>query len=623
MRKKTLVCLLCALTVALAACFALGAEIALPGPAPIQPQVLPTPVPPAAMPAQPALAPEKIPTGPAAAAPAAAQIPIVDIVVIGSEYVSPSEITTAIGSKVGGFYSEDQLARDREAVLRMGWFQTVSAEREVVENGVRLVFRVRENPVVRDVRFEDPKEQPLRVMAREQLLAVMKTRPGMVYNRQQLDVDAQAIEELYRSKGYILAIVIGVKQVSEQGVLTLQIAEGEIESTKITGNTYTKTYVIQRYIHTKPGEVYSAKKVSADVKRITNTGYFESVRTDAEVGEQPGKIILIFIVVERQRTGQATVGGAYTSVQGLIGFVDLSKTNLHGTGQTVSIRGEFGGMRSYELGYRNPWIMSPETRLNLGIYDRFILRQAFLTTPEGQRNVLYRERRTGGNVVLGRPLSDFTTAYVGLRRDDVSLADISVADQQFLTGPAFASRQVRSLSLTTVTDTRENPNNPRGGKYHQFATEFAGIFGGSHFNKYSTDNRRYFPIGKKSVLAMRLIGGLVTGDAPYLEQFLIGGPDSLRGYRIDRFAGSHMVILNTEYRFPLSSNLTGVGFVDAGDAWGGPIASDLFFRSDKSFKTHLGYGVGVRIQTPVGPIRLDLGFSKEGAETHFGIANMF
>lgn len=617
MKTTTLTLLLCALATILAAGFAFGAELALPEVAPAQPEVSPAPAQ-----AAPTLAPEAVPT--AAAVPAPAQTPIVDVVVVGNDHVAVTEITGAISSKVGGFYSEDQLARDRESVLRLGWFQTVSAEREMVENGVRLVFRVRENPVIRDIQFNGAK-----MLTRDQLLAVMQTRPGAIYNVRRLEQDAAAIEELYRSKGHILAIVLQVEQITEQGVLTLDIAEGVIESIKITGNTYTKTYVIQRYIHVKPGEVYNAKQVSADVKRISDTGYFESVRTDAEVGEEPGKIILIFIVVERQRTGQATVGGAYTSVQGIIGFVDLSKTNLHGTGQSVSVRGEFGGRRSYEFGYRNPWIMSPETRLNFGVYDRFILREAFITDPTGaRRNILYRERRAGGNLVLGRPLSDFTTLYLGLRRDDVSISDLTAEEAQFLSGPSFAAREVRSVSLTSVTDTRDNPGTPAAGKYHQFSTEFAGLFGGVHFNKYSMDNRRYVTLGKNKqglprVWATRLIAGTVTGDAPYLEQFLIGGQDTLRGFRIDRFAGSHMLVLNTEYRLPLSKQLTGVGFVDVGDAWGGLIGNDPFFQGDKKPKAHVGYGVGVRIQTPVGPIRLDLGFSSEGAETHFGIANMF
>lgn len=369
--------LLCALAIGLGVGIAAGAELPLPGAAPAAPEAVSAPVT-----AAPVLAPEATPTK--AATPAPAQMPIVDIEVVGREHVSAEEITAVISSKIGGFYSEDQLERDREAVLKLGWFQTVSKESEVAENGVRLIFRVRENPVIQDIQFNG-----IKMLSREQLLAVMQTKPGAIYNVRRLEQDAAAIEELYRSKGYILAIVLQVEQMTDQGVLTLDIAEGVIESVKITGNTYTKTYVIQRYIRVKPGEVYNAKAVSADVKRISDTGYFESVRTDAEVGEEPGKIVLILIVVERQRTGQATVGGAYTSVQGIIGFVDLSKTNLHGTGQSVSVRGEFGGRRSYEFGYRNPWIMSPETRLNLGVYDRFILREAFVTDPTGaRRNIL-------------------------------------------------------------------------------------------------------------------------------------------------------------------------------------------------------------------------------------------
>jgi len=643
---RSLMPLLCLCLLFALACCAFGAEGVVPGASQVQPQASPSPSTPAAAPvapaaqpaapiettpAQPTLAPETTPTQATAAPevkpapaekPAALPIPIVDIQIAGNEHVQTEDIRAAITSKVGGFYTEEQLTRDREAVLRLGWFQTVSAEREVVENGVRLVFRVRENPVIKDVQF-----QGISVLTRDQLLAVMRTKPGTIYNIQLLALDGQAIEELYRSSGYSLAFVLD-QSITDQGVLVLGIAEGMIESIRITGNTHTKTYVIQRYVHTKPGEVYNARKVQTDVARLSQHGWFESVRTDAEVGEQPGKVILIFVIVEKQRTGQAVVGGAYTSVQGIIGFVDLSKTNLKGTGQSLSLRGEFGGVRSYELGYRNPWIMSPETRLNLGIYDRFILRQAFVTAPDGsRRDILYRERRTGGNVLFGRPVSDHTTYYLGVRRDDVSLSDVAAADQPFLTGVAFRPSKVRSLSLSSVTDTRDNPSNPVGGAFHQFATEFAGVFGGSKFNKYTTDNRRYFRVGTRTglpkVFAVRLIGGMVSGSAPYLEQFLIGGPDSLRGYRVDRFAGSHMVVLNAEYRFPLTKNLVGVGFVDAGDAWGGAIGSDPFFQSDKTFKIRLGYGVGVRVQTPVGPLRLDLGFSSEGAETHFGVAQMF
>jgi len=579
--------------------------------------VPPAEAPPAAVP--PAAVPEAGPAQPEEAVPPPPPpAPIVSIEVVGNKEIPLDEITAVITSQVGGRYSEETATRDRQAVLNLGWFQTVALERESVENGVRLVFRVVENPVIQDIQFEGAGK-----LTPDQLLSVMQTKPGTVYNTYRLARDAQAVEDLYQKNGYSLALVIG-QRIDEQHILTLVIAEGVIESVEVRGNTYTKPRVIRRYVRTRPGDTYNDKQVSQDVARIANTGFFETVRRDAEVGREPGKVILVITVVEKQRTGEATVGGAYTSDQGMIGFVGLTKTNLRGSGQTISLRSEFGGRRTYELGYRNPWIMTPETRLSLGLYDRSIFREAFVTTPGGARqSILYDEKRTGGSVSLGRPVSDYTTYYVSLRRDDVSISGLSEEEKPYLAGAAFLPREVRSITLASVTDTRDNLYNPHRGAFHQLSFEFAGVFGGSSFNKYTLDTRRYFRMGGRSVLAMRLLAGTVTGDAPYLEQFLVGGPDSLRGYRTDRFAGSRMAIVNTEYRFPLSSNLVGVGFVDVGSAWGGAIAADPFFLGEQSLTAHVGYGVGVRVNTPIGPLRLDLGFSGEGTETHFGVYQMF
>jgi len=546
--------------------------------------------------------------------------PIVSIEVVGNEQIETDTIRKAIKSEEGGQFSEGQVALDRKAVLSLGWFWRVSVDRESVENGIRLVFHVVENPVIRELQFQGNKE-----LTRDDLLAVMETKPGQVYSAPLLVRDAEAIQDVYGSKGYILAMVLE-PSMSEEGVLTLVIAEGEIEEIKITGNTHTKTYAIRRYIRTKAGEAYNDRKVASDVAKLTSLGWFETVRRDAEVGTEPGKVIVVITVVEKRRTGTVSVGGGYSSVQGIVGFVDLTKSNLTGNGQAVSIRGEFGGQTSYEFGYQHPWVMTPETRLSLGIYDRLILREAFVTDDLGERrSILYDERRNGGNFTLGRPISDSTTVFVGMRSDDVSISGLTEDEEGYLTGPAFEPRKVRSITLAAVNDTRSDLYNPRRGSYERLSAEFAGLlFGGTEFNKYVLDTRRFFRMGAKNTLAMRLLVGTVSGDPPYLEQFLIGGSETLRGYRTDRFVGTKMGILNTEYRMPIGGNLLGVLFVDVGDAWGGSVAGSLLEDTvHDSFTSHLGYGVGVRVKTPIGPLRLDLGFSEEGTETHFGVRNTF
>jgi outer membrane protein insertion porin family len=555
---------------------------------------------------------------PAPSVPAAIPAPITSVEVAGNENIPTEDILAVIGSKVGLGYSEEQVAQDRKAVLALGWFKTVAVERESLESGIRLVFRTSENPVVTDIQFEG-----IRELTRDELLAVMETKPGAVYNLPRLRRDWDAMEALYHSKGFILAQV-EMPRMTQEGVLRLSIAEGEIEAIEIRGNTRTKTHAIRRYLRTKVGDTYNEAKLARDIAQLMSLGWFETVNRDADAGEEWGKAVVIINVVEKRKSGEATFGGGYSSVEGFVGFVDVSKGNLFGTGQMASVRAEFGGRTSYELGYRHPWIMTPETRMNVGLYNRLILREALVTPEEGgQQTVLYDEHRRGGNITFGRPLSDRTTVYLSLRRDDLSISDLDETEQAFLAGTTFQPSSVRSLSLAATTDTRDNRYNPRKGAFRQLSAEFAGIFGGVDFTKYSADFRRYFRISADSVVAMRLLGGTVTGDAPYLEQFLIGGSETLRGYRSDRFVGARMVVLNTEYRFPVTENLLGVVFVDLGDAWGGSVADDPFVLGDASFDANLGYGAGIRVRTPIGPLRLDLGFSEEGTETHFGLSHMF
>ncbi len=145
--------------------------------------------------------------------------------------------------------------------------------------------------------------------------------------------------------------------------------------------------------------------------------------------------------------------------------------------------------------------------------------------------------------------------------------------------------------------------------------------GSSNFDKYSGDIRRYYPVGPKDTFATRLLVGTITGSPPYLEEFMIGGTESLRGYQTDQFVGTNLALLNTEFRVPMGKKLIGVAFVDVGDAWGGPTAAET--EGDISFTAHVGYGLGVRVATPIGPLRLDFGLGSGGVQTHFGISQMF
>jgi len=152
------------------------------------------------------------------------------------------------------------------------------------------------------------------------------------------------------------------------------------------------------------------------------------------------------------------------------------------------------------------------------------------------------------------------------------------------------------------------------------------------FTKGSFDYRRYFSKGgprksikeKRLVLAFRIRAGVAGGTLPFFEQYFIGGAESLRGYTEDRFWGRKMLLTSVELRKPIAQAITGVIFVDYGDAWDAP--ANYFigqFPQSASFQGHYGVGVGMRVTTPIGFIRLDYGVGSEGGRTHFSMGQAF
>jgi outer membrane protein insertion porin family len=128
--------------------------------------------------------------------------------------------------------------------------------------------------------------------------------------------------------------------------------------------------------------------------------------------------------------------------------------------------------------------------------------------------------------------------------------------------------------------------------------------GGGNYARYTLNLRRYYPAGGKKILANRLILGTSSGSVPLPELFWLGGPDSLRGYDRDEFFGRSMASSSTELRIPVGTGLQVVGLFDLGYASG-------------SGGVHPAIGAGLRVVTPIGPLRIDFAVGTRGAQTHF------
>jgi len=420
---------------------------------------------------------------------------------------------------------------------------------------------------------------------------------------------------------------------TDDNKLIFIIFEPKIGEIRFDGNTKTRDYVIRRQLMFHPGDVYNVNTVSQSLRNLDRLGIFQDIAAVPEPGAEPGTLIETIRVKER-RTGTASVAVGESNIEGLIGILQYSETNLAGTGQSLSARMQFGADKSYELMYTNPWIDSHRTSFSMGIYNRTILQQAVETEANGSTsNILYDQKREGITTTIGRPSGPNTSYFVTLRADTIGATN---NNNDIVPAILLQESNVRSITLSQRVDTRDNFLTPSAGSYTNVAAEYAGL-GGAKFTKFTGEIRHYWNLSRHATPAMpstpdekkkqplvfadRLILGITQGSTPFLEQFLMGGADTLRGYKEDRFPGEQEVLWNNELRIPFVENIQGVMFVDVGDAWGGQFATQ--FGND-DFHLHYGYGFGIRVITPIGPLRLDYGFNGEhGHELHFGVGSTF
>ncbi|MBW3625869.1 MAG: BamA/TamA family outer membrane protein, partial [Armatimonadetes bacterium] len=474
---------------------------------------------------------------------------------------------------------------------------------------------------------------------------------GEVMNSAVVAKDREAIQQLFRSKGY--AADVGVadpeQMISRDGTLTIPIIIARVERIDITGNRKTKTNVIRREIRTKPGDPFNMQKIQRDLERIYNLDIFEEVGPlQTERGSEPG-LVVIQLPVKEKKTGQVSLGVGYSSPQGVVGRIELAETNFRGRAEGINLLLELGGRAgrtSYEVGFFEPSIDNHRTSLSVSVFNKVVYRFANAAIsgpviPSGDNSDLFNEIRKGGQLSLTRPINDNTRAVVGLRSEDVRL-NVSAQQQQNPNLPQFIRQEGRisTLSLRGIRDTRDILLDPARGMYASTSLDFGdadvqpNVRG--NFTRASVDVRRYFskgvrkkPTDKKTVIAGRVLAGTVTGTVPFSEQFFAGGAESIRGYLESRFWGKHLLLANLEYRKPIANAFQGVAFLDIGDAWGTnytlPAAADpnQRFEQHGGFKPQVGAGLGVRVVTPIGPLRLDWGFGREGSRAHFSIGHVF
>ena len=443
-----------------------------------------------------------------------------------------------------------------------------------------------------------------------ELYTKLDAQAGKHYSDDITSDDERYLESLYSQEGYIYAH-ISHHYNPESRTLTYQISEGvqaKFGKFKFDGDGKIKLHVLQREFENLSlveGAVFNEERLFAESRRcLSTTGLFTEVEIKVpDRYEENTEIIDVDVNVEVRKPGAISVSGGYISSEGIRGTLGLAHNNLFKRNMKISgkvSRGTRGNL--YEITLIEPWFkLAPLDKLIGPTIGTFRL---FNDNLEEYEDI----RARGGTANLAKRLGQYSNLAVQYKSQDLR-------DRE---DPPKIQTTVSSLGIEFHRDSRDHFLNPKNGWFNEAAIEYAGGFlkGQTSFFKFTTDHRYYWQFWGDAVLASAIRLGYEKGlrgnrDRQIIsfERFYAGGSNTVRGYperslgpedEFGNHRGDVLFILNTELRFPIYRFIGGALFLDTGNVWDkfSDIQGDL---------PRIAIGSGVRLDTPLGAARVDIG----------------
>lgn len=591
-----------------------------------------------------------------------------EINVVGVEGELEDLIYNTIQTKPGRTTTRTQVQDDINAIYVTGFFSSVKVDVQDTPLGVRLSFVVEANPVLSKVVVNTiPETEEKSVLPDTLIEEVFSSQYGKTLNLRDLQEGIIKINKWYADNGYDLAQVVGSPQVSPDGVVTLIIAEGIVEDIQVKFfdadnqpvEGKTRDFIITREIELKPGNVFNRNLAQRDLQRVFGLGLFEDIHLSFSPGSDPSQVVVNVEVVEG-RTGSVAAGAGISSASGLFGTVSYQQRNLGGNNQTLGAELQLGVRELlFDVSFTDPWIATTPDRTS---YTTNLFRRRSISlvySGNGDNNIETengddrpRVVRTGAGVSFSRPLTKtpyerpkwvlstgIQYEHIRIENADGDLSPRANQDANFI-NLAYSDSGVDDLTIVrfgATKDLRNNPSQPTSGSIFRVSTEQSIPVGSGSIlmNRIRASYSYFIPVkflnfefmkDKPQALAFNVQGGTVFGDLPPYEAFVLGGSSSVRGYSEGEMGSGKSYLQGTaEYRFPVFSIVGGAIFFDIGTdlGTGSAVPGDPSGIRDLP-GSGFGYGLGIRVQSPLGPIRIDYGINNEGdGQIHFGIGERF
>ena len=548
----------------------------------------------------------------------------------GLNSITPQELLEKMQMKEGGEYTRETLQSDLKTIYETGYFtEKMKAIPSKNDDGtVTVKVVVEENVPVKDFTVEGNTVVPI-----EDILATLNDMKGKPQNITKLNAAISQIQELYTSKGYILARVDSVDD-DPDGTINISIKEGIIDKIMIEGNEKTKDYIVARNILTEPGMIYNENLIKEDLVRLYATQAFKDVTREIEPSEEVPDAYDITIKIQEQRTASISVGGGLDTVTGLFGSMGIAENNFRGRCERLSLTGLVGtgvilndsSVKDHmniqaELSYFKPYFYNADTSLNNRLFFRDF----------GSYQIpLAIERRYGGEMTVAHRLKKnrhATSSFsLGVENIDVREGDfngISGLYNKYNIPIARRAEQLEgglfmSLSPALIYDTRDSATVTRHGTMASLRfDENIGLNGFDKTNgKLTGMIKQYVPVGKKSSLTFTAKGGgAIHGDIPEVMAYRLGGPYTIRGFKMSGVGtGNAFIMGSAEFATPIPfmdrtriaflNNIRFTVWADAGKVFGPTITDTIYDRPLYAVSA----GVGLKLYVPgMGPLSIDYG----------------
>ena len=570
----------------------------------------------------------------------------------GNSRVATSELLDITQLKAGEYFSRSRVEDAQRRLLATGKFSEVRPDAQVANGKMALLFAVVENPIVKSIVITGNHTIPTST-----IMSALTTKPGSVQNYNNLREDRDKILGLYQAEGYTLVNITDMST-DENGTLHISIVEGIVKKievkkmvTKQKGNRRTpnddvlktKDYVIDREIEIQPGKIFNVKEYDATVDNLMRLGIFKNVKYEARsIPGDPEGIDLI-LLIDEDRTAELQGGVAYGSETGLMGTLSLKDSNWRGKNQQFGFTFEKSNKdyTGFALDFYDPWIKDTD-RVSWGW-------GAYKTDYGDEDSILFHEIDTVGfKVNIGKGLGkNFTLSlgtkveYIKEKHEDGKLRKAN--NDKWYYKEKNKWREIEGVDdkywLWSIYpyisyDTRNNYLNPTSGLYAKWQIEggHAGGYKSGNFGNTTLELRTYHKgLFKNNTFAYKVVGGIASNSTKESQKFWVGGGNSLRGYDGGFFKGSQKLVATIENRTQLNDIIGIVVFADAGRAWKQNGRDPSYTRDNKDFGHNIGTtaGVGIRLNTPIGPLRFDFGWpvgnkmDDDGMKFYFNMGQSF